>query len=89
MTDRLKDKVAIVTGAASGIGRETALRFVGEGARVVVADRNRAGGEETQRQARELGTGVLSVPVDVSKEDQVPGPWWRRRRSGSDAWTCW
>jgi NAD(P)-dependent dehydrogenase (short-subunit alcohol dehydrogenase family) len=73
MTDRLKDKVAVVTGAASGIGRATALRFVGEGARMVVADRNPAGGEETQRRARELGADVLSVPVDVSKEDQVRG----------------
>ena len=47
MAGRLKDKVAIVTGAASGIGRETVLRFVQEGAKVVAADRNRAGGMET------------------------------------------
>ena len=47
MADRLNDKVAIVTGAASGIGREAVLRFVQEGAKVVVADRNRSGGAET------------------------------------------
>ena len=71
MVDRLKGKVAIVTGAASGIGRETALRFVREGAMVVVADRNRAGGEETRRQAQEFTHDVAFVPVDVSKSGQV------------------
>ena len=71
MTDRLKDKVAIITGAASGIGRQTALRFAQEGARVVVSDRNRSGGEETQRLLKEAGSDALFVPVDVSKSDQV------------------
>ena len=41
---RLKDKVAIVTGAGSGIGRAIALRFAQEGARVVLVDRDQAGG---------------------------------------------
>ena len=71
MIGRLKDKVAIVTGAASGIGRETVLRFVQEGARVVVADRNRAGGMETQRLVQELGSDVVHTSVDVSKADEV------------------
>ena len=71
MTDRLKDKVAIITGAASGIGRQTVLRFAQEGARVVVSDRNRSGGEETQRLLKEAGSDALFVPVDVSKPDQV------------------
>ncbi len=71
MTDRLKDKVAIVTGAASGIGRQTALRFVQEGAKVAVADRNRTGGAETERLAHELGGDAVYLPGDVSRPDQV------------------
>lgn len=71
MTDRLKDKVSIITGGASGIGRQTALRFAGEGARVVVADRNRGAGEETRRMLEEQGAEALYVPVDVSKSDQT------------------
>ena len=71
MTDRLKDKVSIITGGASGIGRQTALRFAGEGARVVVADRNRGAGEETQRLLEDRGAEALYVPVDVSKPEQT------------------
>lgn len=71
MADRLKGKVAIVTGAASGIGRETALRFAQEGARVVVADRNRAGGQETEVLAGEYGSDVAYIPVDVSKPEEI------------------
>ena len=44
---KLRGKVAIVTGAASGIGRASAITFAREGAHVVVADRNRNGGEAT------------------------------------------
>ena len=71
MADRLKGKVAIVTGASSGIGRVTALRFLEEGAKVAVADRNRRGGEETASMGREYGDNVLFVPVDVSKPESV------------------
>ena len=46
---RLRDKVTLITGAGSGIGRETALLFAREGARVVVADIDEAGGHETVR----------------------------------------
>ena len=48
MVGRLQDKVAIVTGGASGIGRAVCRRFLEEGARVVVADRNPAGAQETR-----------------------------------------
>ncbi len=63
---RFKDRVAIVTGAASGIGLATAKAFAAEGAKVVVADLN----EEKARAAAE-GFGGLGVRCDVSKEDDV------------------
>jgi 3-hydroxybutyrate dehydrogenase len=68
---RLKDKVAIVTGAASGIGREIALTFAREGAKVAIADLDRAGAD---RVAREIGRGggkALGVAMDVTDEAQV------------------
>ena len=71
MTGRIEDKIAIITGAASGIGRETALRFVSEGAKVALADRNRGGGEETQRLVEKAGGESHFIAVDVSKADQV------------------
>ncbi len=73
MADRLKDKVAIITGGGSGIGRATAVLFAREGAKVMVADRNRTGSEQTLSAARELSLDVESVGVDVSKWDQVQG----------------
>lgn len=60
---RLKDQVAIVTGAGSGIGRESALMFAAEGARVVVAEINEREGEET---VKLIGHNALFVKVDVS-----------------------
>ncbi|MDP3063482.1 MAG: glucose 1-dehydrogenase [Chloroflexota bacterium] len=64
---RLAGKVALITGAASGIGRATAIEFVKEGARVMVADWNREGGEETVRLARQAGGDAAFVHGDVSK----------------------
>ncbi len=65
---KLKDRVAIVTGAASGIGRASAIAFAREGARVVVVDRNEAGGEDTVRQARSEGHDAVFACVDVTSE---------------------
>jgi meso-butanediol dehydrogenase/(S,S)-butanediol dehydrogenase/diacetyl reductase len=68
---RLKKKVAIVTGSASGIGEATALLFAQEGARLVVADINTAKGESVvDRIKREGGEGIF-VETDVSSEAQV------------------
>ena len=52
---RLDSKVAVITGAASGMGRATAIRFAGEGAAVVIGDLNQEGGEAAARDCRENG----------------------------------
>jgi NAD(P)-dependent dehydrogenase (short-subunit alcohol dehydrogenase family) len=64
---RLEDKVAIVTGAGSGIGRATALRLAEEGARVVLVDRNQAGGEMTLGLVTAAGGDAHLVVADVSR----------------------
>ncbi len=65
---RLEGKVAVVTGAASGIGRETARLFVREGASVVLADIQAAHG---QRVADELGTAATFIRTDVTREEDI------------------
>jgi 3-oxoacyl-[acyl-carrier protein] reductase len=67
---RLEDKVAIITGAASGIGRATALLFAQEGAKVVVADVNDEGGKETVSLITKQGSEAIFVHTDVTKFDE-------------------
>lgn len=68
---RLADKVAIVTGAGSGIGKATALLFAKEGARVVVADINLENGEKTVAVINEADGKAHFIPVDVTRPNQV------------------
>ncbi len=64
---RLKDKVALITGAGNGIGRETALLFAQEGAAVVAADVADAAGEQTVADIKAAGGQAVYVHADVSK----------------------
>lgn len=68
---RLEGKVAIVTGGGSGIGRETVLRFVSEGAKVMIADIDYIGGEETLAMVEAKGGDALFQQVEVSKKQSV------------------
>jgi len=67
----LEAKNAIITGAGSGVGRASALRFAEEGARVVCADLNLDGAKETVRQIEAAGGTAVPIGTDVSKEDDV------------------
>jgi len=68
---RLKDKVAIITGGGSGIGRATATLFAEEGARVSLAGRKIGPLEETARIVRSRGREALVVPTDVASSKQI------------------
>lgn len=73
MPGRLEEKVAVITGGASGMGRASVLRFLEEGARVVVADMNEGTAKETLDLAAKAGHGaaVRFVRTDVSLESDV------------------
>lgn len=70
-TGRLEGKVAIITGAASGIGRATALRFAEEGAALMLADMNEDALNEVATIIKERGGKAILRVTDVSKEDEV------------------
>ncbi len=68
---KLKERVVVVTGAASGIGRASAQEFAREGARVVVADINLAGAEETAQLIKAAGGEATALQVDVADSTSV------------------
>ena len=79
---RLKEKVALITGAASGIGKSTALLFGQEGAKVMCVDINGEGAERVSRQIADTGGEAASLTVDVAQEEDVQ----RMVRETVDRW---
>ena len=65
---RLSGKTAMITGAARGIGRAFAERYVAEGARVIIADINLAAAQKT---AAEIGEKAIALPIDVTDQDSI------------------
>lgn len=68
---RLKDKVAIITGSGNGMGRTSVLRFLEEGAKVVVADINEKAMLETVELGKKISENVIGIRVDLTKEEEV------------------
>lgn len=68
---KLKDKVAVVTGGASGMGKSISILYAKEGAKVVVADINVDGAKETVDAIKKAGGEAVAVKVDVSKEADI------------------
>lgn len=71
MKSSLRDKVVVVTGASSGIGREAAVQFAERGARVVLAARREAALHETADVCRRAAGSALVIPTDVAVESEV------------------
>lgn len=68
---KMQDKVAIVTGSAAGIGKEIAITYAREGAKVVIADMNKEAAEATAQELRSSGGQAMSVAMDVTDEAAV------------------
>ena len=71
MAGRVSGKIALITGGGSGIGRATAITFGREGAKVAIADYNRAGGEETVRMIKAAGGEASFIEANVAIAKQV------------------
>lgn len=68
---QLKDKVAFITGSASGIGKEIAILFAQEGAKIVIADLDKQAADATAAELEETGAQAIGIGVDVTSEQQV------------------
>ena len=71
MSSKLKDKIAFVTGAASGIGKEIAATYAREGAKVAIADMNMAAAQAAADELKATGASAMAVAADVTDEAQV------------------
>jgi 3-hydroxybutyrate dehydrogenase len=71
MSSKLSNKIAIVTGAASGIGKEIAVTYAREGARVAIADMNMAAAQAAADELKAGGASAMAVAADVTDENQV------------------
>lgn len=71
MSGQFKDRVALVTGAASGIGRASALAFARQGAQLIIADVNDDGGKETESLIKKAGGEALFIRTDISPATDV------------------
>jgi NAD(P)-dependent dehydrogenase (short-subunit alcohol dehydrogenase family) len=82
---RLENKVALITGGSGGIGRETAILFANEGAKIVVTDVNDAAGQETVDEIVKNGREALLSCVRMCQKRLIARLLWllRRRSSGS------
>jgi NAD(P)-dependent dehydrogenase (short-subunit alcohol dehydrogenase family) len=67
MSTRLKDKVCIVTGGGSGIGRATALMFAREGARLAIADKRKDAAQTVSQECARHGVPAIAIEMDVAK----------------------
>lgn len=68
---KLENKVAVITGGASGIGRASAIRLAQDGAKIAVSDVNVEGGEETVELVKQVGSDAFFIKCDVAKESDV------------------
>lgn len=68
---KMQDKIAIITGSAAGIGKEIAITYAREGAKVVIADMNKAAAQATAQELRDSGGQAMSVAMDVTDEAAV------------------
>jgi len=71
MSSKLVDKIAIVTGAASGIGKEIAATYAREGAKVAIADMNMAAAQAAADELKASGASAMAIAADVTDEAQV------------------
>jgi NAD(P)-dependent dehydrogenase (short-subunit alcohol dehydrogenase family) len=71
MSTRIDEKVVVITGASSGIGKATALAFAAKGARLALGARREKELEDTAAACRKAGSGAVSLVIDVADEDQV------------------